>query len=104
MRQATDREKYFIYKTRQLMTDQNKPKLEGVIKAFGLIHDVETSLTDEDNSKFEAIDELENMRGDTAPKAFFESLCDHAIRNVDRENIGEVRKSLNYYRNWLTQK
>ena len=30
MRQATEPEKYFIYKTRQLMTDSNKAKLEGV--------------------------------------------------------------------------
>ena len=29
MRQATEPEKYFIYKTRQLMTDSNKAKLEG---------------------------------------------------------------------------
>jgi hypothetical protein len=53
MRQANESEKYFIYKTRQLMTDTNKAKLEGVIKAFGLIHDVDTNLTESDTAKFE---------------------------------------------------
>ena len=52
MRQATEQEKYFIFKTRQLMTDTNKAKLEGVIKAFGLIHDVDPSLSDKDIAKF----------------------------------------------------
>lgn len=103
MQQATDQEKYFIYKTRQLMTDSNKAKLEGVIKAFGLIHDVKTDLTDEDKSKFEAIESLEAMRGDTEPKVFLESLVNDVIHSVGKEDFPKARQSLNYYRRWLTE-
>lgn len=104
MRQATEPEKYFIYKTKQLMTDSNKVKIEGVIKAFGLVHDVDTSLTDNDMIKFEAIDSLEAMRGDTEPKAFLESITIDAMKAAGTENYQSVRKSLNYYRNWLSSK
>ena len=104
MRQATEPEKYFIYKTRQLMTDTNTAKLEGVIKAFGLIHDVDTTLTDNDYAKFEAIDTLESMRGDTEPKAFLESIAMDAMKAAGTENFQTVRRSLNYYRNWLSAK
>lgn len=101
MRQANESEKYFIYKTRQLMTDINKAKLEGVIKAFGLIHDVNTNLTESDTAKFESIETLEQMRGDTEPKVFLESLVGDVIRSAGTEGFAKARKSLNYYRNWL---
>ena len=101
MRQATENEKYFIYKTRQLITEQNKPKIEGVIKAFGLIHDVDTTISDEDSARFESIDSLEQLRGDTEPKAFLESITMDAMKAAGTENFNNVRKSINYYRNWL---
>lgn len=104
MRQATEPEKYFIYKTRQLMTDSNKAKLEGVIKAFGLTHDIDIELTENDSVKFEAIDTLEAMRGDTEPKAFLESITMDAMKAAGTENFQTVRRSLNYYRNWLSAK
>lgn len=104
MRQATDQEKYFIYRTNKLANESNQPKIEGVIKAFGLIRDVDTTLTTEDKAKFEAIDELESLRGDTEPKVFLESLTRDAFKCAGKEEFGEVRKSLNYYRNWLNGK
>ncbi len=104
MRQATEPEKYFIYKTRQLMTDTNKAKLEGVIKAFGLIHDVDTAITEQDKAKFESIETLEQLRGDTEPKAFLESITMDALKAAGTENFQNVRRSLNYYRNWLDAK
>ena len=104
MRQATEPEKYFIYKTCQLMTDSNKAKLEGVIKAFGLTHDIDTELTENDSVKFEAIDTLEAMRGDTEPKAFLESITMDAMKAAGTEHFQTVRRSLNYYRNWLSAK
>ena len=104
MRQANESEKYFIYKTRQLMTDTNKAKLEGVIKAFGLTHDIDTELTENDSVKFEAIDTLEAMRGDTEPKAFLELITMDAMKAAGTENFQTVRRSLNYYRNWLSAK
>lgn len=104
MRQATDQEKYFIYRTSKLANESNQPKIEGVIKAFGLIRDVDTKLTTEDKAKFEAIDELESLRGDTEPKVFLESLTRDAFKCAGKEEFGEVRKSLNYYRNWLNGK
>jgi hypothetical protein len=104
MRQANESEKYFIYKTRQLMTDTNKAKLEGVIKAFGLIHDVDTTLTESDTAKFESIETLEQMRGDTDPKVFLESITMDAMKAAGTANFQNVRRSLNYYRNWLDAK
>jgi hypothetical protein len=101
MRPATENEKYFIYKTRQLITEQNKPKVEGVLKAFGLIHDVDTELSEADTAKFESIESLEKLRGDTEPKVFLESLTMDAMKAAGTENFNSVRKSLNYYRNWL---
>ena len=104
MQQATDQEKYFIYKTRQLMNDSNKAKLEGVIKAFGLIHDVDPSLSNKDIAKFESIESLEQLRGDTDPKVFLESITMDAMRAAGTANFQNVRRSLNYYRNWLDAK
>lgn len=101
MRQATEQEKYFIYKTRNLSNDSNAAKIEGVIKAFGLIHDVNTELSDADKVKFESIDNLEQIRGNTEPKAFLESLTMDAMKAAGTDSFQSVRRSLNYYRNWL---
>lgn len=101
MRPATENEKYFIYQTRKLKNDTNSAKVEGVIKAFGLIHDVDTTLSEADTAKFESIDSLEELRGDMEPKAFLESLTMDAMKAAGKENFNSVRKSLNYYRNWL---
>ena len=80
MRPATDKEKYFIYKTRQLMTDSNKPKIEGIIKAFGLIRDVDTTVTESDSAKFESIDRMEALRDGQEPKAFLESVTGSILK------------------------
>jgi hypothetical protein len=85
------------------MTDSNKPKIEGVIKAFGVIRDVDTELTDADKAKFESIDALEAMRGDREPKAFLESVAVQALKDADPAKVNDVRKSINYYRNWIAR-
>ena len=103
MRPATDKEKYFVYKTQQLMTESNKPKIEGIVKAFGLIRDVDTSLTESDKAKFESIDALEAMRGDQEPKAFLESVAVQSLKDADPAKVNDVRKSINYYRNWISK-
>ena len=104
MRQATESEKYFIFKTRQLINESNSAKLEAVVKAFGLIHDIDPTLSDADKAKFESIEALEKLRGNTDPKVFLESLTMDAMTAAGTENFQSVRKSINYYRNWLSEK
>lgn len=103
MRQATEPEKYFIFKTRQLINENNSAKLEAVVKAFGLIHDIDPTLSDADKAKFESIEALEKLRGDTEPKVFLESLTMEAMKAAGTENFQSVRRSINYYRNWLSE-
>ena len=103
MRQATESEKYFIFKTRQLINESNSAKLEAVVKAFGLIHDIDPTLSDADKAKFESIEALEKLRGNTDPKVFLESLTMEAMKSAGTENFQSVRRSINYYRNWLSE-
>ena len=68
MTPATDEQKLFIFRLGKLATDENRAVIEGVTKAFGLINNIDTTLTEAEVSKFDAINFLEAQRGDTDRK------------------------------------
>ena len=103
-RPATDDEKYFLYKVDQLKTEQNAAKLEAVVKAFGLIRKVDTTLSDKEKEQFAYFESLEKARGNQPKKAFIESITNEAMKRVNKEQFGEVRNAINAYRTWILGK
>ena len=104
VRPATDNEKYFLYKVEQLKDEKNSAKLEAVVKAFGLIRKVDTTLSDYDKEKFATFESLEKERGDQPKQVFIESIANAAMKRVDKEHFTEVRNALNDYRTWTLGK
>lgn len=96
-----DKNKEFLYKVNKLKTTENAPIVEGIIKAFGLIKNTDTTLSENDIAQFEAIEQLEAIRNGNEPKAFFESIAANAMKNSTKENIRDVRAGLNAYKTWL---
>ena len=101
IRPATDKEKYFLYKIDTLKTPENSAKLEAVVKAFGLIRKVDTTLSDHDKEMFAYFESLEKARGNQPKKAFIESITNEAMKRVNKEQFGEVRNAINAYRTWI---
>lgn len=103
MTPATDEQKLFIFRLGKLATDENRAVIEGVTKAFGLINNIDTTLTEAEVSKFDAINFLEAQRGDTDPKAFLESVSATVLAETQPSDFGQVRKALNEYRQFLSR-
>ena len=103
MKPATDEQKLFLFRLVKLTTDENRAVIEGVTKAFGLINGVDTTLTEAEISKFDAINFLEAQRGNQDPKAFLESVAATVFAETKPADFGPVRKALNEYRNFLSR-
>ena len=103
MTPATDKQKLFIFRLGKLANDENRAVIEGVTKAYGLINDIDTALTESETSKFDAINYLEVQRGDQDPVAFLESVSSTVLAQTQPADFGPVRKALNEYRNFLTK-
>lgn len=101
MKPATDAQKLFIYRVGKLADDKNRAVIEGVTKAFGLINDIDTTISEKDISKLDAFTYLESQRGDQEPRAFLESVTENVMSETKKEDFGTVRKALNEYRNFL---
>lgn len=103
MTPATDTQKLFIFRLGKLANSENQAVIEGVTKAYGLINGIDTTLTESDTSKFDAINYLEAQRGDQDPTAFLESVTSTVLAQTAPADFGQVRKALNEYRNFLSK-
>ena len=103
MTPATDNQKLFIFRLGKLANDENRAIIEGVTKAYGTINSIDTTLTESEISKYDAINYLEAQRGDQDPMAFLESVSSTVLAQTQPADFGQVRKALNEYRNFLTK-
>jgi hypothetical protein len=103
MTPATDNQKLFIFRLGKLANDENRAIIEGVTKAYGTINGIDTTLTESEISKYDAINYLEAQRGDQDPMAFLESVSSTVLAQTQPADFGQVRKALNEYRNFLTK-
>lgn len=103
MTPATDKQKLFIFRLGKLADNDTRAAIEGVTKAYGLINGIDTTLTEAEIEKYDAINYLEAQRGDQNPTVFLESVTSTVLSKTQPADFGTVRKALNEYRKFITK-
>lgn len=93
----------FLYKLNKLKNDDNSALIEAAAVAYGKLHNCPSTLTENEQSTMECIEQLENARNGQDLKVFFESITKNALESVTPENKADIVEGLTSYKNWIME-